>query len=158
MSPNAALASRSLDTLTIAPPPGQRERVVRESLAEIAKNHKGDLATARRVIADYGLSIEVARLRDRLSRAAQSDAQRLLLSTPGVAETLFLAAIKPQLEAAQQAGGDSVLDAVEDVGDEVGALNKEVGELNKTAKALADAVAAFLGSGRDGQDPKAAAR
>ena len=80
------------------PPPGwRREPVVDQVLGEVAGSRSRDLARARNVIAEHGLTIEVARLRDRLTRAPVSDVGRLLLATPGVPERLFLAAIREQL-------------------------------------------------------------
>lgn len=91
--------------LPIPSPPRQREAVVTAALDKLADALEGDRKKAQRVIDNYGLSIEVARLRDRLNRAASTELERLLLSTPGVAESLFLDAIEKELAAAQPPAG-----------------------------------------------------
>lgn len=84
--------------LEISRPPGKVEIVVEKALAEIAAKLRDELRSAERTIADYGLTIEATRLRDRLARAASTDLERLLLATPGVPEALFNKAIAQQLE------------------------------------------------------------
>lgn len=100
--PTAGRAKRAPDqavrrVLTIAPPPGKPEVVVRTATAALARRYKRQLSAVERTIEDHGLTIEATRLRDRLSRAAVSDLERLLLSTPGVPEKLFNDAIEQQL-------------------------------------------------------------
>ena len=92
-----APAERPVGSLHLRPPGWRREPVVGDVLAEMTAGRADELARARKVIAEHGLSIEVARLRERLSRAPVSDLGRLLLATPGVPEQLFLAAIEEQL-------------------------------------------------------------
>lgn len=84
--------------LQIPPPAARLEKVVADAVAALAKKYAGDLVKAEETIEKYGLTIEVTRLRDRLARAASTDLQRLMLSTPGVPEALFNAAIEQQLE------------------------------------------------------------
>lgn len=83
--------------LTIAPPPGKPEAVVRKAAAALAARYRPQLVFAERTIEDHGLTIEATRLRDRLAHAAVSDLERLLLSTPGVPEKLFNDAVEQQL-------------------------------------------------------------
>lgn len=83
--------------LTIAPPPGRPEAVVRTATAALGRRYRRQLTAAERTIEDHGLTIEATRLRERLSRAAVSDLERLLLSIPGVPEKLFNEAIEKQL-------------------------------------------------------------
>jgi hypothetical protein len=91
--------------LQIPPPAGHLEKVVADAVAALAKKYAHDLAKAEATIEKYGLTIEVTRLRDRLARAASTDLQRLLLSTPGVPEALFNAAIEQQLEQEEKEEG-----------------------------------------------------
>lgn len=94
----AVLDSDPHRVLRIPPPTGRLEKVVTDALKRVALAHKGDLVEAEATIEKYGLTIEVTRLRDRLARAASGDLQRLLLSTPGVTEALFLEAIQQSLD------------------------------------------------------------
>jgi len=100
--PSTGRAKRAQDqavrrVLTIPPPPGKLEVVVRTATDALARKYKRQLSAVERTIEDHGLTIEATRLRDRLSRAAVSDLERLLLSTPGVPEKLFNDAIEQQL-------------------------------------------------------------
>ena len=84
--------------LPIPAPAGRVEEVVADALEALEKAHAKDRKKAEDIIEKHGLTIEVARLREKLARAATSDLQRLLLSTPGVPESLFLEAIAKQLD------------------------------------------------------------
>ncbi len=90
--------------LRIPPPTGRLEKVVADAVAVLAKKYADDLDKAEETIEKYGLTIEVTRLRDRLARVASTDLQRLLLSTPGVAEALFNVAIEQELEQEEEEG------------------------------------------------------
>ena len=82
----------------IPPPAGTLEEVVATAVKHLAKKHKSEVDKAEETIEKYGLTIEVSRLRDRLARAATSDVERLVLSTPGVPEALFNKAVEKELE------------------------------------------------------------
>ena len=108
--------------LRISGPPGRREQVVVDAVDAIAAQRVGDVTKAVKAIADHGLSIEVTRLRERLPGVVATDLQRLLLSTPGVTERLFLDAIEEQLAEEEErerraatAVQDSSVDEVADV-------------------------------------------
>jgi hypothetical protein len=88
-------------SLAIPPPGGTLEEVVVSAVNKLAKKYKADLEQAEETIEKYGLTIEVNRLRERLARAATSDVERLVLSTPGVPEALFNKAVEKELEEAQ---------------------------------------------------------
>jgi len=144
MSPNALApafaaikADRPARGLPIAKPPGHRERIVVETIAAIEKAHGKDRKAAEDTIEKYGLTIEVSRLRDRLSRLATTELQRLLLSTPGVPETLFNRGIAQALAEAKK-DETPVQDA------SVLTIATQVTELNAVAKQLADVVADLL--------------
>src|SRR5689334_16872937 len=79
--------------LEIPGPGGRPELVVGLVLKAMADARADEITRAEDAIRDNGLTIEVARLRDALLRLVPGDLQRLLLSTPGVPERLFLAAI-----------------------------------------------------------------
>jgi hypothetical protein len=85
-------------SLEIPPPPGQREIVVVQALKTLANKRKDVIDTVEDAIEANGITIEVARLRDRLTHLALGDTERLLLSTPGVTEKLFFKAIEEELE------------------------------------------------------------
>jgi hypothetical protein len=85
-------------SLAIPPPGGTLEEVVATAVKHLAKKHKSEVDQAEETIEQYGLTIEVSRLRDRLARAATSDVERLVLSTPGVPEALFNKAVEKELE------------------------------------------------------------
>jgi len=91
-------APRRRRSLEIPPPPGQRELVVVEALKTLTKKRKKFIGKVEDAIEDNGITIEVARLRDRLTKLALGDTERLLLSTPGVTEKLFYKAIEEELE------------------------------------------------------------
>jgi hypothetical protein len=91
-------ASRRRRSLEIPPPPGRRETVVVEALKTLAKKRKKFIGKVEDAIDENGITIEVTRLRDRLTRLALGDTERLLLSTPGVTEQLFYEAIEEELE------------------------------------------------------------
>jgi len=89
--------------LEIPPPPGRREKVVDDATDALAAKYAGEVTKAEDTIDEFGLTIEVTRLRDRLHRSVGTDLQRLLLSTPGVTELLFNEAIAQQLEEEEEA-------------------------------------------------------
>lgn len=119
--------------LPIPAPSRRQEEVVTATLAELAKAHAKDRKKAEATIEEYGLTIEVARLRDRLNRAASGDLQRLLLSTPGVPEKLFNEAIEKQLEDEEE---DDDKDKGKD--DSVDALVSKLTEIVDALKDRAD--------------------
>src|SRR5688500_11519299 len=84
--------------LPIPRPSRRREEVVTAALKKLEDSYEDERKEAEETIDEYGLTIEVARLRDRLDRVASSDLERLLLSTPGVAEKLFNKAIEKEVE------------------------------------------------------------
>lgn len=106
--------------LSIPPPTGRLEKVVGDAVKKLEVAHDRDLATVKGIIEKYGLTIEVARLRDTLARVAATDLHRLLLSIPGVPEALFYKAIEKQL--AEETKGDvGVTDAsVASIGTQIG--------------------------------------
>jgi len=91
-------ATRRRRTLEIPPPPGRRDVVVVEALKTLAKKRKKFIGKVEDAIEDNGITIEVTRLRDRLTKLALGDTERLLLSTPGVTERLFFKAIEEELD------------------------------------------------------------
>jgi hypothetical protein len=91
-------ATRRRRSLEIPPPPGQREIVVVEALKTLAKRRKKFVGKVEDAIENHGITIEVARLRDRLTKLALGDTERLLLSTPGVTGKLFYKVIEEELE------------------------------------------------------------
>jgi hypothetical protein len=91
-------APRRRRSLEIPPPPGEREIVVVEALKTLTTKRKKFIRKVEDAIEDNGITIEVARLRDRLTKLALGDTERLLLSTPGVTEKLFYKAIEEELE------------------------------------------------------------
>lgn len=104
MTTQASPFSRILDdlprrrTLAIPPPTPNPEAAVAKAVKRLAKKHDRKLRKAENTIEKFGLTIEATRLRDRLARAATTDVQRLVLSTAGVPEALFLKAIKRELK------------------------------------------------------------
>ena len=96
------LNGSSRRVLSVSQPRARLEGVVVDAIDGLKKKHAKDLKRAEEVIEEYGLTIEATRLRDRLEQAALSDLDQLLLSTPGVIETLFLEAIKSELEEAER--------------------------------------------------------
>jgi hypothetical protein len=91
-------APRRRRSLEIPPPSVPREIVVVEALRTLTKKRKKFIGKVEDAIEDNGITIEVARLRDRLVNLALGDTERLLLSTPGVTEKLFYKAIEEELE------------------------------------------------------------
>jgi hypothetical protein len=91
-------AKRRRRSLEIPPPPGEREIVVVEALKTLTNKRKKFIGKVEDAIEDNGITIEVARLRDRLTKLALGDTERLLLATPGVTEKLFFKAIEEELE------------------------------------------------------------
>jgi hypothetical protein len=69
-----------------------------EALKTLAKKRKKFIGKVEDAIEDNGITIEVTRLRDRLTKLALGDTERLLLSTPGVTERLFFKAIEEELD------------------------------------------------------------
>ena len=93
--------------LSVSPPRARLEGVVTGAVERLETDRAKDLKRAEKAIEEFGLTIEATRLRDRHERAALSDLDQLLLSTPGVIESLFLEAIKSELdEAERERGGD----------------------------------------------------
>ncbi len=136
-----ALPSRGLP---IPRPPGRREGVVAAALQRLADKYATERQRALATIEKYGLTIEVDRLRDRLSRSATTELQRLLLSTPGVPEALLNLAIARQLEeleAGQNNRDEEVKNAtvarLGDLGDTLGtALLEALAGLSATTQQL----------------------
>lgn len=120
--------------LPIPPPSGRRERVVTDALNQLAEDFEAEHDKAEKTIDKFGLTIEIARLRDKLTRGATTDLQRLLLSTPGVPEKLFNEAVEKQLAEAEKdeksgvddVKNDSVRSIVTQLGQVVEALQKLV--------------------------------
>jgi hypothetical protein len=88
--------------LQIPPPPGRREKVVKDAADALATKYAGEVINAEETIEQFGITIEVTKLRDRLQRSASTDLQRLLLATAGVPELLFNEAIAQQLAEEEQ--------------------------------------------------------
>lgn len=104
----ALMNGSSRRVLSVSPPRARLEGVVTGAVERLEKARAKDLKRAEEAIEEFGLTIEATRLRDRLEQAALSDVDQLLLSIPGVAESLFLEAIKSELEEAERerhAGG-----------------------------------------------------
>ena len=97
-------------SLAIPPPGGTLEEVVATAVKHLAKKHKSEVDQAEETIEKYGLTIEVSRLRDRLARAATSDVERLVLSTPGVPEALFNKAVEKELKEEEKRESRSLSD------------------------------------------------
>ena len=117
--------------LPIPAPSRRPEEVVAATLEEMKRAHRKDRKKAEETIEEYGLTIEVARLRDRLARAATGDLQRLLLSTPGVPEKLFNEAIERQLKDEEEDDDkDDTLEALVDKLDELLEALKDRGQGN----------------------------
>jgi hypothetical protein len=123
--------------LPIPPPTGRREKVVVDAIKQLVAKHADDRTKAEHTIEQYGLTIEVARLRDTLARAATTDLHRLLLSTPGVPEALFNKAIEKQL--AEETNDDegvkdaSVASIVTQIGSAATTLTASLSTLNDTS-------------------------
>jgi hypothetical protein len=97
--PSGAVADEEQDrVLEIPPPPGRREKVVNDSTEALATTYAEEVQKAADTIEEFGITIEVTKLRDRLHRSVGTDLQRLLLATPGVPELLFNEAIAAQVE------------------------------------------------------------
>ncbi|MBF6169177.1 hypothetical protein IU486_31235 [Streptomyces gardneri] len=124
--------------LSIPPPPRRREKVVVDAVKKLQDAHVGDRAKAERVIEDYGLTIEVARLRDTLARVAATNLHRLLLSIPGVPEALFNKAIEKQLDEETNNDGAVTDASVASIGTQVGSvatsLTSSLATLNATSQ------------------------
>lgn len=134
LAPNGALKRRPLEI----PGPTSREPAVRDALAALILARADQPELAQKAIDDFGLTIEVARLRDRLVGLPPTDLRRLLLATPGVPEALFLRAIKEQLKD-QQARDDTVSDtSVEELGD---VIKKSFSDMSIALSAALDAIA-----------------
>jgi hypothetical protein len=88
--------------ITIPAPKIRWERVLKEARNELADKYSADRIKAEATIEQYGLSIEITRLREKLARMATTDLQRVLLSTPGVPESLLNEAIKTQLHSEKE--------------------------------------------------------
>lgn len=97
--PLGALVDEDEDrVLEIPPPPGRREKVVNEATEALATTYAAEVQKAADTIEEFGITIEVTKLRDRLHRSVGTDLQRLLLATPGVPELLFNEAIQQQVD------------------------------------------------------------
>jgi hypothetical protein len=88
--------------LSIPAPKIRWERVLREARNELADKYSADRKEAEATIEEYGLTIEISRLREKLARMATTDLQKVLLSTPGVPESLLNEAIKTQLQSEKE--------------------------------------------------------
>lgn len=135
--------------LEIPRPPGKVEIVVEKAVAEIAAKLRDDLRAAERTIADYGLTIEATRLRERLARSASTDLERLLLATPGVPEALFNKAIAQQLAHEKELAAEAEA-AVTD--NSVRNIDGTLEKLHVTSQRLEDSterIASVLGSFAD---------
>jgi hypothetical protein len=129
---NGRLTRRPLEI----PGPPAREIAVKDAIAAVVAARKGKVDEARQVIDDFGLTIEVARLRERLTGLPPTDLRRLLLSTPGVPEALFLEAIKEHLKDERE---EVVSDkSVEDLGD---VIKKSFADLSDALAKALDAIA-----------------
>lgn len=112
--------------LALPPPPGRLEAVVRTAVEELADTYAPAVRKAEGTIAEYGLTIEATRIRDRLVRAARNDLQRILLATPGVTETLFNEAIRAQLEEEEQLGQGVRDESVAALGERIDAISQSL--------------------------------
>jgi hypothetical protein len=151
---NALQQRRPLEIPAPAPPP---ERVVRDVLAGLADKRKEKLIEAQETIQEFGLTIEVTRLRERLVGMPPTDLRRLLLATAGVPEALFLDAIAEQLEDEQEKD-QAVTDAsVDDLGKAIQTSFAELSKaLTEALKAIADRNGG-TGPGYSGDPPVEAA-
>ena len=133
---NASRQRRPLETPAPAPPP---ERVVRDVLAGLADKRKEEVTKAQKAIQEFGLTIEVTRIRERLAGMPPTDLRRLLLATAGVPEALFLAAIAEQLEE-EEAKDEAVTDtSVDDLGKAIQSSFTELSKaLTEALKAIAE--------------------
>lgn len=124
--------------LSIPPPTGRREKVVVDTVDKLEYAHVADREKAEEVIEDYGLTIEVARLRDTLARVAATDLHGLLLSIPGVPEALFIKAIEKQLDEETNDDGGVTDASVASIGTQVGSvatsLTNSLATLNATSQ------------------------
>jgi hypothetical protein len=144
-APAAKATIRARRLLEIPGPSGQLEQVVRDALKTLARRRKDELTEAEDVVEQFGLTIEVARLRDRLVGLPPTDLRRLLLATPGVPEELFLKAVKDQLEEEKEQekrGDEQVKD--ESIDDLTKVLGKAFANLNDV---LTDKLSGGSGSG-----------
>lgn len=103
---NGKLLRRPLETPSI----GLREPAVLEALDALTKARKPAVDAAKKVIDENGLTIEVARLRERLIGLPPTDLRRQLLATKGVPERLFLDAVHESLTASGYGGGKPPVD------------------------------------------------
>jgi len=133
--------------LPIPKPPGRREQVITDALKQLEEDLAEDHDKAEETIEKYGLTIEVARLREKLARGATTELQRLLLSTPGVAEKLFNEAVEKQLKDAEEEEEGDDEDDVKD--DSVRLIVSQLGEVVQALQKLVPADP----KGGDGDDP-----
>ncbi len=136
-APAARLGRRLLE---LPKPVTRLDEAVKKTLKTMEDDaqRKEDRKDLEAAIEREGLTIEVARLRDRLLRLPFTDLQRTLLATPGVPEQLLWKAIKEQVEENEQQE-EAITKQVKDetVGQLGEAIDKALEDLGRLlAKAL----------------------
>jgi hypothetical protein len=134
--------------LSIPPPRGRVEAVVASALAELARTYDAEVDKAEETVEDFGLTIEAMRLRDRLARAARTDLQRLLLSTPGVTERLFNEGIAAQVEEEAELGAAVKDESVAKIGKRIErastTLDRSLQEIHATTQKFQETTQAIV--------------
>ncbi len=149
--PAAVVDEDEARVLEIPPPPGRREKVVNDATEALATTYAEEVQKAADTIEEFGITIEVTKLRDRLHRSVGTDLQRLLLATPGVPELLFNEAIAQQV-AEEEVVGKPVKDesvvsiagriesASSTIEQALSAINKSTEQFQESTKSIVQAL------------------
>jgi len=136
--------------LEIPPLPGRTEEVVVKAAKALSDKYAAEVEKAEQTIADFGLTIEVTRLRDRLARSAGTDLQRLLLATAGVPELLFNEAIAAQLDEEEAAGAAVKDESVQSISTRIvetsASLQASLSAINESTQKFQESTGAIVAS------------
>ena len=147
--PLGAVADEDEDrVLEIPPPPGRREKVVNDATEALATTYAEEVQKAADTIEEFGITIEVTKLRDRLHRSVGTDLQRLLLATPGVPELLFNEAIAQQVAEEEVVGkpvkDESVVSIASRIESASTTIEQALSAINKSTEQFQDSTKSIV--------------